>query len=479
MSILLKFPFSSYGQKDIYLALSNAKDELKKNIEKYKTNNDIDLPYIEDFLNELYYGKTPLGDNSLIEEYNRILQEEAAKNIEKKVEDLDLRTEKSSYKHKASGKSVTTKYYDKLNRNLESLDIAINNIQDKKNRNKLKSLKRRIENLLKEVKIFLSESDDKLTKRIVKNFIYEGSSGTKAAELVKKMDIYNSIINSGKNMDVLKVGNAFEESLKEAFQMFYGDSLLGVIRTGGDLVSRGVYQGQKMDSISYSIDFDNLEDVLKDEIKESQGFSHKDGNYTYTYHPGQEKQGKMDVQAVYNTGELRISAKSWTHGSNIIGETSIAAGLTRAVGPNIMKYYTLSLLDPSKDYWDKKEKNVRWESANIGHELARLGLLSDIVMGLNQDQAGRAEILVIDTGEKILVRDVSHVIDLLQKAKRITWYDEHKEDKIKSEALRMYNNMKQVPQGHRSETYFGLTTISVLDKMKVSINLTKEALNGE
>ena len=56
-----------------------------------------------------------------------------------------------------------------------------------------------------------------MTKKIVKNFIYEGSSGAKAAELVKKMDIYNSIINSGKNKDVLRVGNAFEESLKEAF----------------------------------------------------------------------------------------------------------------------------------------------------------------------------------------------------------------------------------------------------------------------
>ena len=90
-------------------------------------------------------------------------------------------------------------------------------------------------------------------------------------------------------------------------------------------------------------------------------------------------------------------------------------------------------------------------------------------MGLNQGKtdsgAGYANVLVIDTGSSIKVRDLASIV--LSTTNQLGKYNPAD---VESSANQIYNAMSKIAQG-RTQSYLGLMT-STLNKMKVTINLS-------
>lgn len=199
-----------------------------------------------------------------------------------------------------------------------------------------------------------------------------------------------------------------------------------------------------------------------------------DGTITivYTFNPSSPKQGKMDVLMGYkdyrgNPVDVRASAKHWFKGSGDLGETSIAAGLARQGGQGLFYDYMLAVLTPSLDQLGNKNEIPSYQAAIAAHKYAKLALKADIAMGLNQgidnnSKAGYANLLIIDRGDSIVVKNLSTIAlaALLEK------YDNAS---IQSSAISIYNKMKNI-QFNRTE-YYIQQMIPVLDKMKVTIKV--------
>jgi hypothetical protein len=72
----------------------------------------------------------------------------------------------------------------------------------------------------------------------------------------------------------------------------------------------------------------------------------------------------------------------------------------------------MAVLTPSRDLFNSEVPS--YSAAEIAHNFAQLALKSDIAMGLNQvtssSGAGYANVLVVDTGSSIKVRDLADMV---------------------------------------------------------------------
>lgn len=269
-----------------------------------------------------------------------------------------------------------------------------------------------------------------------------------------------------------EAGILFEEALAltnfidDSTDSFISEELRDISKKaqfGSQSISRG-----NSGLISYSIS-SNL--IGKEQAKSKQ-FKLNKGNMsvTYSYNPSEARQGKMDVQLHYNASNkenYRVSAKRWIRGYGDLGETSIDAGITRAAGQSVAEAYKFAVLTPKKD-WANNETPT-YLAAQAAHDFAIIALKSDIAMGLNQGKnasgAGYANVLVIDTGSSIKVRDLATmVIDNNYKLSRYNASD------IEQTANNIYSSMLKIQTG-RTQSYLGLMTSS-LNKMKVTMNLS-------
>ena len=313
-----------------------------------------------------------------------------------------------------------------------------------------------------------------------RQFSSKYTAQNKILELMNKMTAFNKAVNRGKNLNQKAIGTLFEYALAHGFKLFYDGSVSKVMQiidsavTGDDQVARGGgYSSQKS---QYTIDI-STDPGLQDELKK-QGFKIDEDNLTatYSYDPRKETQGKLDVLIDFETGieqnpidQLRISAKNWIGGSNNLGTTSIDAALVRSVGENIASYYKLAVLNPLADKFRSNQNSVVvWRAAQVAHELARVALASDIIMGLNQGQAGMANVLIINTGTSIRVFDISELVRNINKMSKVSM--DYNKDKIQKEALSYYRNIELLPGQGRTNRYY-TTFTSCLNKMKISCYL--------
>ena len=164
---------------------------------------------------------------------------------------------------------------------------------------------------------------------------------------------------------------------------------------------------------------------------------------------------------------ILLSAKRWSRGFGDLGETSIDAGITRAAGQSVAEAYKFAVLTPSRDWLNGETPN--YLAAQAAHDFAIMALKSDIAMGLNQGKAasgaGYANVLIIDTGTAIKVRDLSEIV--LSTKHQLSKYSP---GEIQSSAASIYNSMANLTKG-RTQSYLALMT-STLNKMKVTINLS-------
>lgn len=479
--IKLKQVFSSQGQSSINGILQGVRKDLWLNARNQSTKAN--LTKIEQILNDLFYPKPGVPMNAIAQQFQNQIVTETEKTLEEVYNRFNLQTAAAHKNIQATQTVSLNRMQNVINETKNSLLTLQNTIQHyaktPQSIGTLMALEQQILALITKAQSFYQQYQYEFTKSgNIRQFYAKGSVGMYAIELVKEMAAFNSATNNGAIVSPKALGDIFEEALQRAFSSYYSTATDEVVNdlistiTGGNYVVRGAFQDKALASVSFNVSKDTMSASKAKEL----GFKINKGNsaYTYTYNPGANKQGKMDVLVQYDNGiqddpiqQLRISAKNWLHGTRTVGETSIDAALVRSVGPNVAEYYRFAMLDSTKD---QKTKGTPWLCAEAGHELAQLALATDIVMGLNQGQSGMANMLIINTGSRIFVSDIGNLVTNMEAIQ--SNLKNYNSSAIENEALKAYNSMRAVKQG-RTNTYLGLMT-STLNKMKVSYVLSND-----
>lgn len=473
--MVLKEVFSDKGQKEIYDSFRASIENIIKDINKKSSKlSEKDIETLERKLTNLFYGSpsSKIGAQYIQDKASL----ETEQNIIEIFENFDFENIKKRYDYQ--GKNIAYNSIVKYAALANDLQTKLKDLQQNttKNPNGLKLTQALTEvekaiNLCNETlnnaNLGLYESTKVYGKELLK------IKGSQNGELLRSINIIlalNATFNNG-IASPAEAGKIFEEALAkiDVVSLLIDDNYEALTtplvrsvshRTGDIPVKRG---GEKVNYIFN----DNYQPNKKIHNKTGNfKYSKKNMNVTYSYDPSAPKQAKMDVQFDY-TGALgsdyRISAKSWSNGKGDLGETSIDAGLNRAIKVNKTEYYKFAFIN--FDWW-KHYSNFASQSSKTAaaHNLAKLAIKSDIAMGLSQ-AAGYANLLVVDTGTAIKVRNLADIV--LNEDKALAGYSEDKIDELMST---IYRRMKNIRTG-RTQRYLAVTS-AALNKMKVTINMS-------
>lgn len=488
MSLDTKLRFSGYfterGQSNISSRLQAARDWILDDIKKNSVKS-VNLKSLEKELNSLFYSNGP-NIPMFVEQYQNDLLEIANRNIETVFENFNF--EQATAAVKLNSKETTaalqslTKWIQKTEENLKLVSDAIQGAS--KNPSKLIQIEAQLQQVINNANSFFQEANS--TYNIFGKYdVYAAKDkGAQAVHLIKQMKAFDAAVRHGKNCSPQEVGAAFEKALARANAHIQNNGINHVVNrmlkdlvTGAKQTSRGTTRSGE---VSYTVNFDAPLSQAEKTSFNNAGFTISDDDLaiTYTYNPTSEKMGKMDVILRAPTGNindpietLRVSAKNWTN-SHTIGSTSIDAALNRAVGNTLAELYKMSMLDSTIDV--RREKGspvVAWRCAESGHQLAKVALASDIVMGLNQGHTksgGLANVLIINDQSHIYVKDIGQMITNMKQIDK--FLKNYKPSAIEGSAKSAYQSLGN---SNRTESYIGKMT-SVLNKMKVSYDLSKD-----
>ena len=488
MSIETKLRFSGYftdrGQSNVSMRLDMAKKQLI-NQAKQNTVKQVNLSLLETQLNDLFYSQGP-NIPSFVQQYQQELLANASRNIETVLNNFDFERATNRVQLKTSGKTSAThtisNWINKSEINLKLIENTIKNSSG--NPSKLIEIQQLLQTIVNDAKTFQNEI--KQTYKIFNFEAYQmGTEGNQAVKLIKQMMAIDAAINHGRNKTPQEFGKAFENALARANADikdngidYVTDKMLDDFVTGSKSVPRGIASSG---AVSYSVTYDSPMSSSKKKKMKKNGFTISDDDFSasYEYNPTEEKMGKMDVILKVPTGNikdpietLRVSAKNWTN-SRSIGSTSIDAALNRAVGNTLTELYKMSMLNSALDVRrGANMSKVVWTCAESGHQLAKVALATDIVMGLNQGRSkngGLANVLIINDQNHIYVKDISQMVTDMKKIDQFLKYDSNK-NSIESNARNIY---KSLGSFNRTESYLGLMT-STLNKMKVAYVLSSK-----
>lgn len=453
------------GQAQLANTLANAKAELIADINSKKSNAN--LGELQGQLNKMFY---PVGSNAFNTDYaNQRLATASEEAIVEAFRNFDFETATGNYKAttamspKTLEKALTSAAFD-LKRILEQIASTESEVDLAH----LIKLRDQTQQYIKRGKEILQTAERTLQFGTQERIT--GDDFTEAAKIVNKLMGLSNALAIPDFVTPQEAGLIFEQAL--AMTNFVDDaSSMVEVQLARELAKSQVFGAESIarggDIIKYQV---KLEDVPTEDLK-SKRFKIDKGNMTatYTFNPGEARQGKMDVQLTYNQDKLedyRVSAKRWSRGSGDLGETSIEAGLGRH-GLTLLEAYKFGVLKPANDWLDDKEP--KYAAAQAAHDWAIAALKADIAMGITQGKtssgAGYANVLVVDTGKEIKVRDLADVV--LSDNYKLSKYNA---SAIESGASQIYNSMHNKTDG-RTDAY--LTNMStMLDKMKVTINMS-------
>lgn len=473
------------GGADLSVGLNQATSYLKAQIMTRKSMANI--KEFEAYLNSIYHPKNISSNSSskAFQYYSKVLKEINVESITHIFNAFDF--ERNAPTSKRYGRTGSIRY-SSLEKEVSMMKNTLNQL-DKggkkgliKNFSKINALVTDGENILKIAEeAFFKKGKTNIGNLSMKNYV-EDNVVKKAIDIVNQLDVLNHLISSG--VSPQEAGTLFEMALQKAdyyktatedvrqeiiddilIEFLHGRGRRGGASTiGQQTVGRGILGMNISAQVSKSSKF-------KDSSF-GKNFAISSGDYrvkiTYNYNPNEQKQGKMDVQMIFGDGPLsdfRISAKRWSQGKGDFGSTSVDAGIVRAGGYGVAEAYKLAVLTPKRDMYDG---TVPASSAvNAAHEFAKLALKSDILMGINQGESvgggGYANLVVIDTGSKIVVRNLADLI--LKDQVNLSGYNE---GGIQSAAANTYYRLSLLDY-NRTITYLKRMT-SVLNSMKVTIN---------
>lgn len=475
MSMLhgLKWVFSNQGQSDINAALIAARQAISNDIKNKQTQ--VQVGKFEGILNGLFYGPE-LPDYVL--DYQQKMSNSAEQTIIERFNAMDLESGvSSSFSYNKYVKDTTV--INKINKIKQQLvkvqEMALNtkNIQDMtKIENTINQVITEAEAAFQQVNAEYDFAFDKGGQYIS----FATNAGARLKEALVKLDSVNKAIAGGQNPNNLEVGTFLEEALvassKNAVENMSDDVADDIVAelVGDNPVTRG-----ETGMLSYTAKVSGYrQNKIKDSKNSNFKISKKNMTATYSYNPGAEKKGKMDVQIQYQdgAGDIRISAKNWRSAfSNSLGETSIDAAIARTGGRKIIEYYRYALLNASKDQY---KHNVTWQCAQSAHELAKLSIAADVAMGLSQ-KSNYANILVVDTGSAIRVRDLSKILQGFEQNDGMAVLQGYDEGKIERAIQSDYGKIRNVESPGRSESFQAFAA-STLNGMKIALNLQRAKL---
>ena len=462
------------GQTELTRILQRAKQSILDDIMWKKTGAK--LGDLEKMLNGIFYPEEPTDFSS---DYLTQLHKKAAEDeIIKVFENFNFENNKSGYhpENKPVNISALRQTINKAEKVLEILS----NVKSTTNIKKLQDLKSDINKVIEQGKDIRDKVLDNITNR--KYNPIEEVKDDNILMLINQLKAIASLQSSVGIPSPQEAGIIFEQvlaltNIRDKFGNIIVDDTAKEYAKNFWFGSRSIERGKSNNPISYSVSMELFEN--DEEKAKKQGFKieKKGMTCTYSYNPSAEKEGKMDVYLTYGPEiryDQRVSAKRWERGRGDLGETSIDAGIHRAAsvyqgfsGQTVAEAYKLAVLNPEKDWIN--EEVPKYQAVEEAHNFATLALKSDIAMGLNQgivSGAGYANILIVDTGSQIKVRDLAAIVI----SKNVVKLSGYKEKDIVLEANKIYNSMSGVKQ-HRTQSYLGLMT-SVLNKMKVTINLS-------
>ncbi len=468
------------GQTELTIILQDAKKVLLDDIEQKKTQ--VNLNKLQRRLNGIFY---PTRKTTAIRSdyYNQLHKKATEEEIIKIFENFDFANNTGGY-HSAGKSSINSSTLGnamtEAQKTLEILLKKIESLDPATNKDKLNKLANQVEKAMIEGENLLKKGE-KITMFGQDRIIGDKDFGN-ALSLTNQLKAFAELLSNTDTPTPQEAGIIFEKALTLTnIQDLIGNNVISDVTrelaSESWFGSKSIKRGNINNPISYDV---SMELFGEDKGKaEGQGFKINKGGFTckYTYNPSSVKEGKMDVQLTYgssNIYDLRVSAKRWTNSHGDLGYTSIDAGIHRAAsvyqgfsGLTVANAYKFAILNPQKDKYNGEVPE--YKAVDAAHKFAILALKSDIAMGLNQGivggGAGYANILIVDTGSQIKVRDLANIV-MSNKVK----LGGYKEEDIKLKANEIYNSMSDLKQ-NRTQSYLGLMT-SVLNKMKVTINLS-------
>lgn len=481
MAISLKTALDgNKGQKELSKILLKAKRFILDDIEQKKTGAK--LGDLEKMLNGIFYPEKPTDFSS---DYLTQLHKKAAEDeIIKVFENFNFENNKSGYhpENKPVNISALGQAINKAEKVLEILS----NVKSTTNIEKLQDLESDIKEVINWGKDIRDKVLDDMTNR--KYNPIEEVKDDNILMLINQLKAIASLQSSVGIPSPQEAGIIFEKALALTnIQDKFGNIIVNDIAKEDAkdswFGSRSIERGKSNNPISYSVSMKLFENDKEKAKKQDFKIEKKGVTCTYSYNPSAQKEGKMDVYLTYGPEiryDQRVSAKRWQHGRGDLGYTSIDAGIHRAAsvyqggdaGQTVAEAYKLAVLNPDEDKVDGQVPN--YTAVEKAHEFATFALKSDIAMGLNQgiindgtenNGAGYANVLIVDTGNEIKVKDLAKIVR--DRNIKLSGY---KTEDIKSEANQIYNSISNIEQ-HRTQSYLGLIT-SVLNKMKVTINLS-------
>lgn len=391
---------------------------------------------LEKQLNELIYGTIPgieteysksinsIADSYIQEILNRIskidlnsLNSDIEAKVNKEAEDPTSRA--SLQKVDALITAIETDIETLLfNAKGQSVEKKINELK-----NKMNSIKERITaiNSLDNLKgrKFLSYKDGQSFKDLKGNLIL--------------LERYAELVRILPNANIM--GDAFENTAKRALnaeakkrtnEIF--DELLGAKKWGSKKVSRTSVTGGI--PLKVSVDFSALKKLQQNENSNVQNLRYKDGNMQIIYEASESRSSKMDVEIKFNTGKsTRLSLKNWgniesTNFLSGMGTTNTLGALLRSTGEINVNNYSLVLLS---------NRNSLLSSA---HEYAKIGIATDILMGISQRYNWAEELVINDRSRKhIYVFNMPLLIQNLSNDLEISGYQENSLHQIAYDVL--------------------------------------------
>lgn len=469
MAINLKMVLDgTQGQNELSSILNGARQEILADIESKKSKANIGA--LEGRLNRIFY---PIGTTSISADYyNRRMATSTEEQLSKVFNNFNFDDNKTGHYTAKVAIAPST-----LQGSMNSAAIALKTLLEQISKTDsitelahLEELQRQIEKLIKQGQDILDHAERSLQfgKERITGVDFEN-----ALSIVNQLMAFSKALSIPDFVTPQEAGILFEEALaltnyvEDSGNAFINEELrklaINTTQFGAEAIGRG-----KSGLVSYSA---NIE-LMNDEKAKARGFKISKGNasYTYSYNPSSARQGKMDVQLYYNDAnkdDYRVSAKRWSRGFGDLGETSIDAGITRAAGQSVAEAYKFAVLTPDRDWLNNE--TPQYLAAQAAHDFAVLALKSDIAMGLNQGKtvsgAGYANVLVIDTGSAIKVRDLATIVTSVTHQ-----LNKYNSGMIESNANSIYNSMSNLTKG-RTQSYLALMT-SALNKMKVTINLS-------
>lgn len=456
------------GQQELTNILATATNEIKINIQSKRSN--IKANRLQGFLHGIFY---PSGISQISQDY---LLSQTAQATEEQITqafnnfDFENNTSGQVKNTKSINKTTVVSLINSVQKNLEIVGEKVSLLNNLTSENLLESFRIKVESLIDQANAIMASAE--LTKM---GFI-TNQSFDQLIPIVNQLAGISAILSKQDFVSPQEAGLLFEKALAKVNFIKSAEDLatneLLKVLYGSEVIRRG--GSNDTGFISYDISAKMIENK---KTQTPTGFTLSQGAMTIKYDPFSEKQGKMDVQLYYNTPNAknyRISAKRWSRGYGDLGETSIDAGITRAAGQSVAEAYKYAILKPRKDWAEPKNEvpdYKAYEAYEQAHKLAQIAISSDIAMGLNQgitsSGAGYANLLVVDTGTAIKVRNLADIIINADNDNLLSGYNTKD---IESNALQVYRKMAKIQTG-RSSTYLGLMT-SVLNKMKVTIRMS-------